>query len=433
MPDFVSGDRSSALAHKTRNDGNAEANDNAPSPEPQITDPIARFKALQTFYKQQLGSSNSTTGSQFPEFASPRSHISRIASLYSIGPSKKTSETHPQPMREALKPSEGLFTPEPPTATIAAMSQPTTYIDSATHAQQIFQNAGPFPGAPNSRFTSSLLPMPQLLRTKRSKRCGTCKHILVKHEYKPDSARYRIRLVALSYVPVVTMRPLKLPNNPLNTSISSTTTSGIPSDTAKQSHPVLLTPGQPIQYLLTLRNHIFERVRCTLGTPSVTPGKYPHRVTILCPQFEIGANAEMWEFDPPGESAQEVVAGKVFEKGRNWTGVVVEVVPTVTTAAMGGGGGGAGEGGREGEMDEDEDEDVLEIPVRVRLEWRQTDEAGLARARSREEDGGGGAGAGEGGGEGGGGGGGGGGEGVEDLLARELNYWMVLGVGRVQV
>ena len=109
----------------------------------------------------------------------------------------------------------------------------------------------------------------------------------------------------------------------------------------------------------------------------------------------------MWDFDPPGESANEVVAGKVFEKGRNWTGVVLEIVPTLV-------------GKRDGPGWQD-DQDVLEIPVRVRLEWRQTDEAGLAKGKVKEatttvsEA-----------------------EGEEDPLARELNYWMVLGIGRVE-
>lgn len=79
-------------------------------------------------------------------------------------------------------------------------------------------------------------------------------------------------------------------------------------------------------------------------------------------------------------------AGKVWDMGRNWTAVVLEVVCAEV------------KGERE---DLEEDEDVLEIPIFVRVEWEAGD------------------------------GGGGGGVGMEKSEKKELAYWVVVGVGRI--
>ena len=94
-------------------------------------------------------------------------------------------------------------------------------------------------------------------------------------------------------------------------------------------------------------------------------------------------------------------AGKVWERGRNWCSVVVEVVP----AWLRGDGTmlGKDEEGEEGDLREDED--VLEIPVFVRLEWEES--AGHDDTS------------------------GGGGKDKEGKEKRELAYWCVLGIGRI--
>lgn len=101
-------------------------------------------------------------------------------------------------------------------------------------------------------------------------------------------------------------------------------------------------------------------------------------------------------------------AGKVWDRGRNWTTVVVEIV----CARIGEGGQeqksnlpGEREAGEEEDEEQElqEDEDVLEIPVFVRSEW-EVDVAGDEA---------------------------GGKEGKEAREKRELNYWCVLGVGRI--
>lgn len=91
-----------------------------------------------------------------------------------------------------------------------------------------------------------------------------------------------------------------------------------------------------------------------------------------------------------GERGKVAEAGKVWEKGRNWTTVVVEVVCQDVNVEE------AGEG-----------EDVLEIPVFLRMEWE-------GDTMEREEEGVGGSLKGE-----------------ERREKRELAFWVVVGVGKV--
>ncbi|KAL9620752.1 MAG: hypothetical protein Q9160_004765 [Pyrenula sp. 1 TL-2023] len=397
----------SKLLHKPLSpDPDSDVTEKPPNEAPQdeqIDDPLARFHALKNFYQSQLRNTTETDDPYSP-FGTPRSHLSRLASIYNI-PLKKSQTQQPQPMREALSPSEGLFIPpSSPTKAISSLAHPEAYRTTISLRQHHYQHGGSASGSLTARTTSSLLPMPTTLHATRSKRCSECKHILVKYEYKPDTTRYRIRLVAVSYIPIVTLRPLITPQP---TPTSTTTAIIDPTQT--------IPANKPAQYLLTLRNHLFDRVRVRLGTPSTTPGPRPHRVTILCPQFEVGANSEVWDADAtvsaatgpslPGESGREVVAGKVYESGRNWTSVVVEIVATMMRNGGEGQSGGEEKGGQEEGIGEVEDEDVLEVPIRVSLEWKVTDEEALKQRRAVVDE--------------------------DDKGERELNYWMVLGVGRV--
>ncbi|KAF4985867.1 hypothetical protein F66182_16886, partial [Fusarium sp. NRRL 66182] len=125
-------------------------------------------------------------------------------------------------------------------------------------------------------------------------------------------------------------------------------------------------------------------------------------------------------------------AGKVWDKGRNWTTVVLEVVPEVLPGTQQPGiPSTPSKAGKKTESDavkdeeEDadtpmrEDEDVLEIPIFVHLEWDaenqidQDDGASGDKTHLRERVGG-------------------DSEAQKsDSIKRELAYWMVLGVGRI--
>ncbi|KAF5867311.1 hypothetical protein ETB97_000080 [Aspergillus alliaceus] len=414
--------------------------------------PEARFQALKSFYKNQIAATSSSPTDPLADFGAGFSSpgaLNRIMSLYTsssrlgslYGGANKKPKSKPPVMREALTTSEGLRVPAPDVenALIRRMASGDCGWDGmASIEQRTFQS-------PDARFVEDLLPLPVLLRTKRSKRCKSCKHILVKPEFKPQSTRFRIRLIALSYIPLPTLKPL-VPS-PF---------AGLPSVTPTISGATAvpnldaLSPLKTVQLLLTLKNHMFDPVRVTLATPSVTPGRVASKVTILCPQFDIGANSDVWDealqgSTAPGDqrasrsgtfgSTEKVAeAGKVWDKGRNWTTVVLEVVPGTLP------GGGTGDTrvkpnqnrGDDDDSDDGDDnsisdinantldwsgqakgpgqqlqpdEDVLEIPIFVRMEWDSENQIDQEQSVGKGQS--------------------------TDTVKRELAYWMVLGVGRI--
>ncbi|KAH8423809.1 putative dynactin Arp1 p62 subunit RO2 [Aspergillus melleus] len=440
-----------------------------PAPEGPLA-PDARFAALKSFYKNQLAAVSSSSSD--PDLGSPGA-LHRIMSLYasssrfSLYPGAgKKPKSRPPVMREAISTSEGLKMPAPDADDAAIqrlVAEDGGWDSVASLEQRRFQS-------PDARFVDDLLPLPVLLRTKRSKRCKSCKHILVKPEFKPSSTRFRIRLIALSYIPLPTLRPLIPTPGLIPPSLPSPATSSVAPNLDS------LPPLKPVQLLLTLKNHMFDPVRVTLATPSVTPGRVASKVTILCPQFDLGANSDVWDEalqgatpagggggstsatnaanDPrssrsgtlgAGSSEKVAEAGKVWDKGRNWTTVVLEVVPgplpggaqnSSKSTPMGTGDEDTYEENKNRDSDDDNedsdddddddslpdmknldwsgqntdpgqklqpDEDILEIPVFVRMEWdsdNQIDEHG-------------------------------GGHQSSDTVKRELAYWMVLGAGRI--
>ena len=394
----------------------------------------ARFAALKGFYRNQITetatSPTDPLGTDFGGGFSSPGALNRIMSLYtsssrlgSFYGANKKPKSKPPVMREALTVDEGFKSPaaDAEDAVIRRLASDECGWDGvASQEQRAFQS-------PDSRFVEDLLPLPTLLRTKRSKRCKSCKHILVKPEFKPQSIRFRIRLIALSYIPLATLRPLSLgpsqPGGGLAPSLDA------------------LPPLKPIQFLLTLKNHMFDPVRVTLATPSITPGRVGTKVTILCPQFEIDANNDVWDeaLQAPNEERSSrsgplgaghdkaAEAGKVWEKGRNWTTVVIEVAPgTLPSRTSGPKKQQQQQQPRQTNDNDDDDgfdettnfdwtgkskdaneqlqpdEDVLEIPIFVRMEW---DSENQIEQSVRGQN--------------------------SDTVKRELAYWMVLGVGRI--
>ncbi|KAJ5916347.1 hypothetical protein N7504_000362 [Penicillium tannophilum] len=395
------------------NGSEAQTKEDSTDVAPANTD--ARFAALKSFYRNQISETSNSPNDPLSEFGfSSPGALNRLMSLYAsssrlsglYGGNKK-AKSKPPVMREALTASEGLrVTPAgEEAAIIERLASPEGGWDSIASLEQRAQQS------PDVRFVDELLPLPVLLRTKRAKRCKSCKHILVKPETKPQSTRFRIRLIALSYIPLPTLRPLALPAPSSFTSGTVTQTPDLDS----------LPPLRPVHVLLTLKNHMFDPVRITLATPSVTPGRVASKVTILSPQFEIGANSDVWDealagaSAPVGDSrltgirsAEKVPeAGKVWDKGRNWTTVVLEVIPgTLPGSEADTTNAGNEDAGDEGAVALKEDEDVLEIPVFVHMEWdaeAQLEQQNVGKASK-----------------------------PDDLVARELAYWMVLGVGKIQ-
>lgn len=373
----------------------------------------SRFAALKSFYQSQLAESTTTgsgtTGLGGGEYGySSPAALSRIMNIYSGNMGGLKPKGRAPVMREADAPSEG-FRVSNLDETAAHVKLRTGGYDASVTLEQAKSQV-----EEGARFADELWPIPYLLRSKRSKRCPVCRHIISKPESKVGNTRWRIRLVANSYIPTISIRPLVPP--------------------APATPASLLKPLTPVQFLLTFKNPIFEDVKVTLATPAVTPGRFASRVTILCPQFSLDANTDTDMYlddvlkDGGGEGrggsississkerqrrqlgedgSQQAEPGKVWERGRNWVSIVVEVVPaslrfepTPTLLR------------RPGDPEPDlgplrEDEDVLEIPMFVHLEWEgEVSQDQVGTAIGKEKD-------------------------VKEK--KELAYWSVLGLGRIE-
>jgi dynactin-4 len=118
------------------------------------------------------------------------------------------------------------------------------------------------------------------------------------------------------------------------------------------------------------------------------------------------------------EGGRQPEVGKVWERGRNWTSVILEVVPGLLPSSTGSGLAAAVEKAAaeekqadDGETDESgdddierEDEDVVEIPVFVRVNY-ETEPGGATDTPDKREG--------------------------AAKESREVGFWCVLGVGRI--
>lgn len=354
----------------------SEDSSTADTPTPRLTRDD-QFANLSAFYKSQIEAQTPTNPFSAGDlnFSSPSAY-SRIMNLYSSTGAKKQKRSKPTPMREAGLELEGLhiFEPTPDNAAIERIKR-DGWTSTLSPSQKLAQID------PHARFDNEIRPIPTLLCTKRSKRCRSCRHILSKPESKILSTRYKIKVLALSHIPRLSIRALQTPTN-YNT----------------------LRSGIPTHFLLQLSNPLFDTIKVTLATPSTTPGKVQTRVTILCPQFEVGANTDVWDdalssSQPSARPDGQIEAGKIWDRGRNWTSVVLEVVPGFLQPI-------SGFGAAEQQKDLDEDDDLVEIPIFVRLEFETeagAEERGLGDSRGSKGE----------------------------KERREEAFWAVVGVGRI--
>lgn len=353
------------------------------------------FANLTTFYRTEMREALGESGNPYASANSPYSspaNLARIMSLYNGSSSfqalKKTRQK-PQPFAEARSQNEGISAYH---SHSTDEDQPTyddqdiisnlslSGLDHTTNAQQRLS-------APqtnfDARFLSDLWPAATKLRTKRGKRCRTCRQYLARPDAKLNNLRYKIRLVASNHLPLLTTKPL----NPTVPPIPGSAAFRLREEDLSVSTQTTVIPGRALQYILTIRNPIFEPVKISLATPQITPGKVGSRVTILCPSFTVGPAGDVWEealgsasttaassstdggrraalaslngssiesATNAGEKVPE--AGKIWDKSRNTTSVILEVVPGDLSPLAA--------------TDPDEnDDDVLEIPIFVHVEW----------------------------------------------------------------
>ncbi|KAF1816111.1 dynactin p62 [Eremomyces bilateralis CBS 781.70] len=282
------------------------------SPEPpsaRTPDPQDRYHHLLAFYKHQLSTSDAallpgTTSTSASELGpgSPSS-IARLLHMYGSSIRSRAPESGPSPMREAATPEEGLLIYDAAAeaaddATIRAM-QTTAWDTHASVSQRLDATNR------HARAVDDLRPISPLLRTKRAKRCGACRQILAKPEGKVTSVRSKIKLLALQNLPKLSIKPLASPSTmpppgtsaagrPTSTLLTTFSSPTLALPALSPSSPFALRPLTTTHYLLTLTNPLYDSIRVHLAAPSALRGRHGagSRVTILCPQFEVGANTD---------------------------------------------------------------------------------------------------------------------------------------------
>ncbi|KAJ3333994.1 hypothetical protein HDU76_013641 [Blyttiomyces sp. JEL0837] len=158
------------------------------------------------------------------------------------------------------------------------------------------------------RSISSLRPQRIQLRTKRSKRCRECEHILIKPEQKAQIPRFKIQLMAIKYMPTITIAH-PFPNMPL-------------------------LANNAVRIHLRFTNPLDQDVSVSLKTiPSDNSDDVDSGPRINCnvlfpaPSFTIPAFNELGDYDDISNQPSPL---GIVEKKNNFTIVAVEVIPVKT-------------------------------------------------------------------------------------------------------
>ncbi|KAI7492761.1 hypothetical protein KC367_g9012 [Hortaea werneckii] len=300
MTEQLAKHRKARIANATANANAAAASD---SPHLQHE---SGFQKLQAFYQEQLTESSDAHGSGGGYGSSPYgspANIQRIISLYGglSADALKKSREKAQPMREARSADEGLNTYPPsisatpdedPDKAILARLRDLSWDETASPAQRLTH-----PLNTPARFKSHLWPIATRLRTRKGKRCKTCRQFVSRPDREVSRLKYKIRMPASQHIPRLLFRPLYPPTLPSAIGPGAVL-AGKPDFRLKVED---LQPAPPLaqgitqQYVLTVKNPIFEPVKINLATPAVTPGKVGTRVTILCPSFTVGPAGDVWD------------------------------------------------------------------------------------------------------------------------------------------
>ena len=156
-------------------------------------------------------------------------------------------------------------------------------------------------------FLRDLRPLRIPLHCKRSKRCPSCTHILIKPEQKAQSVRYKIKLVAANYLPAINAI---LPNfqKPTVTSDAAKRTlmKVSPQSIDDSTIPPGLVAGKTYPFHLALTNPLYDpiqvrlsvqRVHVTTGESSEKARRPPFAISLPTSPFHIAAFAEAWEYE----------------------------------------------------------------------------------------------------------------------------------------
>ena len=157
--------------------------------------------------------------------------------------------------------------------------------------------------------SSELRPSRIPLRSKKTKRCSTCRHILIKPEQKAQSVRFKIKLVAANYLPAISIAfppsqdPARQRAAGGSRQATNEDTRGASGLHAGGTYPFQLALTNPLYDPIKVRLKVEPQVRPpSFTTPSGSPEKAkrpPFVVRLPRSESEIpvAAFAEAWEYE----------------------------------------------------------------------------------------------------------------------------------------
>lgn len=157
-------------------------------------------------------------------------------------------------------------------------------------------------------FYRDLKPLRIPLRSKRSKRCPACTHILIKPEQKAQSVRYKIKLVAANYLPAITV---SLPHSQHSIAEAAKRSLGKSTSTANDDDKSStdMHAGKTYPFHLSLSNPLYDPIQVRLSVQrmhvSSTSSKAtsdktrrpPFAISLPTASFSVAAFAEAWEYE----------------------------------------------------------------------------------------------------------------------------------------
>ncbi|TPX62128.1 hypothetical protein PhCBS80983_g00660 [Powellomyces hirtus] len=156
----------------------------------------------------------------------------------------------------------------------------------------------------------ALYPQRIQLRTKRLKRCRKCEHIVVKPEHKAQSTRFNIKMMAMNYIPKITIA------HPFPQSLQWNVASR-----------VVLRFTNPLEVPVSIA------LATTQSLVGQNEGGDEHsdmtncQVTLLAPNFTIDAAKDIWNYEDEATSDQASNVVGVHERAKNFTSIIVQVTP----------------------------------------------------------------------------------------------------------
>ncbi|KLO08551.1 hypothetical protein SCHPADRAFT_880401 [Schizopora paradoxa] len=322
------------------------------------------FERLKDFFEPLLRASSSNT-QHAPGTSSHSTHTNPITAAASSALARDipgVSKYHPPPPRSRQKSKHGSKDDMPTYRSRVEIGGINGYgaggekdadlFSRLEHPSQVSTLAQKWTGSWSvSPLSRDLKPIRIPLHSRLTKRCPSCRHILIKPEQKAQSVRFKIKLVAANYLPAIEVH---LPQPTASTRRVPGARTTQDADQSNSSRSSLL-PGKSYPFRLGLKNPLYDPIQVRLvvqrqplpAVPSAGEAsteksrRPPFAISLPSTAFSIAPYAEAWEYededdldgldDDDGLSPVKAAKGRsktvgVLEKKANTTIVGGEIV-----------------------------------------------------------------------------------------------------------